>query len=57
MKILFNCGVMLFMFSFIFGCSSSGYQSPDYEKIADEITGKTAKKLEEQKNLLGFCFT
>jgi hypothetical protein len=39
------------MFSFLFGCSSLGYQVPDYEKIADAITEKTAKKLKEQKNL------
>lgn len=38
------------MLSFIFGCSSFS-PSPDYEKIADKITEKTAKKLKEQKGL------
>jgi hypothetical protein len=38
------------MFSFLFGCSSFSL-SPDYEKIADKITEKTAKKLKEQKGL------
>ena len=40
------------MFSFIFGCSSFGYQSPHYVKLAHEITEKTAKKLKEQKDLI-----
>ena len=39
------------MFSFLFGCSSFGYQSPRYVKLAHEITEKTAKKLKAQKNL------
>jgi len=51
MKIFFTCGIVLAMFSFLFGCSSLGYQVPDYEKIADAITEKTAKKMKEQKNL------
>jgi hypothetical protein len=34
----------------MFGCTSCN-SSPDYEKIADKITEKTAKKLKEQKNL------
>jgi hypothetical protein len=38
------------MLSFLFGCSSFS-PSPDYEKIADKITEKTAKKLKEQKGL------
>jgi hypothetical protein len=38
------------MLSFIFGCSSFS-PSQDYEKIADKITEKTAKKLKEQKGL------
>lgn len=40
------------MFTFVFGCSTSGGQMPDYEKIADKITEKTAKKLKNQKNLV-----
>lgn len=51
MKLFFNYGVMLSMCSFLFGCSFFGHQLPDYEKIADKITEKTAKKLKEQKNL------
>lgn len=50
MKLFFNVGVVLFMFSFLFGCSSFS-PSPDYEKIADKITEKTAKELKAQKNL------
>lgn len=48
MKLIFTCGVM---FSFLFGCCSSWHSLPDYEKIADDITEKTAQKLKEQKNL------
>ncbi len=51
MKLFFNVGVILFMFSFLFGCSSFGYQSPRYVKLAHEITEKTAKELKAQKNL------
>ena len=50
MKLFFNVGVILFMFSFLFGCSSFS-PSQDYEKIADKITEKIAKKLKAQKNL------
>ncbi len=48
MKLFFTCGAM---FSFLFGCSSSWHSLPDYEKIADDITEKTAQKLKEKKNL------
>lgn len=51
MKFIFSFWVMLFMFSFLFGCSSFVYQSPRYVKLAHEITEKTAKRLKEQKNL------
>jgi hypothetical protein len=34
-----------------YSCSSLGYQSPRYVKLAHEITEKTAKKLKEQKKL------
>src|SRR4051812_32005648 len=51
MKLFFNGGLILFMFSFLFGCSSFGYQSPRYIKLAHDITEKTAKKLKEQKGL------
>ena len=39
------------MLSLLYGCSFFVYQLPDYEKIADEITSKTAKRLEEEKKL------
>ncbi len=48
MKLFFTCGVM---FSLLFGCSSLGYQSPRYVKLAAEITEKTAQELKEKKNL------
>ena len=51
MKLIFNLGIMMCIFSFLFGCSSFGYQSPRYVKLAHEITAKTAKKLKEQKGL------
>lgn len=51
MKLFFTYGVTLVMFSFLCGCSSLGYQSPEYVKMAHNITEKTAKKIEEQKNL------
>src|SRR3989304_4343271 len=51
MRLFFSIGVILFMFSFLFGCSSFGYQSPRYVKLAHEITEKTAKELKMQKNL------
>src|SRR3989344_2061400 len=51
MKFIFNIGVIMVMFSFLFGCSSFSQLLPDYEKIAHKITEKTAKKLEEEKKL------
>ena len=51
MKLFFNMRVILFMFTFLFGCSSFGHQSPRYVQLAHEITEKTAKQLEEQKSL------
>jgi len=42
---------MLFCMLFFCGCFSSGYQICKYERIADRITEKTAKKLQEQKHL------
>ncbi len=52
MRFVFNFLVIISMVTFIFGCSSSGGQMPDYEKIADKITEETAKKLKDQKNLV-----
>src|ERR1044072_300363 len=49
-KLFFNIGATLCMLSFLCGCSSFS-SSPDYEKIADQITEKTAKELQAQKNL------
>ncbi|VHO02453.1 hypothetical protein [Candidatus Rhabdochlamydia sp. T3358] len=51
MKLIFTCGVLLATLSFLFGCSSFWHPLPDYEKIADDITEKTAQKLKEKKNL------
>ena len=36
---------------FILTCFSCGHRSPHYVKIAHEITNKTAKRLEKEKNL------
>jgi hypothetical protein len=51
MTLIFNSRVTIIILSFLFGCSSFGYQSPHYVKLAHEITANTAKKLEEQKKL------
>ncbi len=51
MKLFFTCGVMLVIFSLLFGCSFFDHQSPRYVKLAANITEKTAGKLKEQKNL------
>lgn len=47
----FNFCVIMSIFYCLFGCSSFDDRLPNYEKIADNITEKTAKKLKEQKNL------
>lgn len=41
----------LFLLLTTFFCSLHGYQVPNYEKIADKITAKTAKRLEAKENL------
>lgn len=51
MKSTLNLGIIFCVLSFVFGCSSFGYESPRYVKLAHEITEKTAKKLKAQKNL------
>lgn len=51
MKLFFNIGIILCMFSLFFGYSSLGHQSPHYVKIASEITDKTGKELKKGKNL------
>jgi len=40
--------------SFFLGCSSFDYQIPNYEKIADRITARTAEKLKLQKPTSGW---
>jgi hypothetical protein len=51
MKLLVISGVLACMLYFLFGHSFSNYRSPRYVYLADEITEKTAHKLEEQKDL------
>ncbi len=51
MRFIFNFGVFLLVFSSIFSCSTVGYQSPRYVKLAHEITANTARKLEKEKKL------
>ena len=51
MKCFFNLFLFLFMFVSVFGCSSFRDQTPDYEKIADKITNRTAEKLKKEKKL------
>lgn len=51
MKLLFSfCAVLAIVFCGSI-CSSCGYQELDYEKIADKITEKTARKLQKEKHL------
>ena len=51
MKFVFKSALTMIVFFFIILSSCFGYQSPYYIKLADKITAKTAKKLEEQKHL------
>ena len=37
---------------FFCSCTSNEHQSPDYEEIADEITDKTARKLQKKTGLV-----
>lgn len=52
MKYLYRYGIVLLIFVSVLGCTSFGNQMPDYEKIADKITDRTAKKLKEEKKLI-----
>lgn len=52
MKYLYWYGIVLLMLVSVLGCTSFGGQMPDYEKIADKITDRTAAKLKEEKNLI-----
>jgi len=51
MKYFYEYGIILLIFFSNLGCTSLRDQMPNYEKIADAITGNTAKKLKKQKNL------
>ena len=51
MNFFLNGGVVMAMFSFLFGCSAFGHQSPLYVKLAKQITATTAERLEKQKKL------
>ncbi len=52
MKLIFTFGLIMTVFSSLFGCSPLSHPQPvDYEKIADEITANTAQQLEKQKGL------
>ena len=51
MKTLYTCGVIAIATLTLLKNSYGGYQEPDYEKIADQITKRTAKKLEQQNKL------
>jgi len=43
--------LILFLFSFLLGCSPFLHQSPRYIKFAHKITAETAKKLQTEKKL------
>ncbi|CCB87955.1 hypothetical protein [Simkania negevensis] len=51
MRRLIKIGIVFTLIIAFLGCSSFGHRFVDYERIADRITAKTAKKLEKQKNL------
>src|SRR5690348_9149685 len=52
MKRFLNFSLVLFMFVSVFGCSSFRDQIPDYERIADKITNRTAEKLKKEKKII-----
>src|SRR5690349_17251203 len=52
MKCFFNLSLILLILSLAFGCNSMTYKLSDDEKIANQITQETAKKLKEKKNLI-----
>ncbi len=51
MKSIVSFSVIVAVLALFLACSSCGYLLQDYEKIADKITEKTAKKLKEEKKL------
>ncbi len=52
MKRFLNFSLFLVMFVSVFGCNSFRDQMPDYEKIADKITNRTAEKLKKERKLI-----
>jgi len=52
MKRFLNFSLFLFMFVSVFGCNSFRDKMPEYEKIADKITNRTAEKLKKEKKLI-----
>ncbi len=52
MKRFLNFLLVLLIISLYFGCNSMTYKLSDDEKIANQITQETAKKLKEKKNLI-----
>ncbi len=52
MKCFFNFSLVLLMFFLISCCDSMTYKLSDDEKIVNQITQETAKKLKEKKNLV-----
>jgi len=52
MKWFLNLSLVLLIISLTFGCNSMTYKLSDDEKIVNQITQETAKKLRENKNLV-----
>lgn len=52
MKHFFNFSLTLLIIVLAFGCNSMTYKLSDDEKIVNQITQETAKKLKEKKNLV-----
>ena len=52
MKYFFNLFLVLLIISLAFGCNSMTYKLSDDEKIVNQITQETARKLKEKKNLI-----
>ncbi|MEX0962283.1 MAG: hypothetical protein WDZ28_05460 [Simkaniaceae bacterium] len=52
MKRFLNFSLVLLMISLAFGCNSMTYKLSDDEKIVNQITQETAKKLKEKKKLV-----
>jgi len=52
MKCFFNLSLVLLIISLAFGCNSMTCKLSEDEKIVNQITQETAKKLKEKKNLI-----